>query len=157
MNKLALLPDTANATPSSGVSATVLFQRTMGDQDCILREITVEPGGSTGRHCHDGTLYGVIRKGTLSHFDTTCESDGGYKAGQTIVEPSGSDHVHIGQNRRDKPVVMEVLYMMPHGAPLSVDAPGPEPRWPAVGQDQHDEASALLGAAAHRQRSGRLR
>jgi hypothetical protein len=30
---LALLPGTANATPSSGVSATVLFQRTVGDQD----------------------------------------------------------------------------------------------------------------------------
>jgi quercetin dioxygenase-like cupin family protein len=122
---LALLPGTANATPSSGVSATVLFQRTVGDQDYILREITVEPGGSTGWHHHDGTLYGVIRKGTLSHFDSTCESDGVYKAGQTIVEPSGSDHVHIGQNQGDKPVVMEVLYVIPHGAPLSVDAPNP--------------------------------
>ncbi|MFF4624996.1 cupin domain-containing protein [Nonomuraea jabiensis] len=122
---LALLPGTANATPSSGVSATVLFQRTVGDQDYLLREITVEPGGSTGWHYHDGTLYGVIRKGTLSHFDTTCESDGVYQAGQTIVEPSGSDHVHIGQNRGDKPVVMEVLYVIPHGAPLSVDAPNP--------------------------------
>jgi quercetin dioxygenase-like cupin family protein len=78
---LALLPGTANATPSSGVSATVLFQRTVGDQDYILREITVEPGGSTGWHHHDGTLYGVIRKGTLSHFGSTCGSDGVYQAG----------------------------------------------------------------------------
>ncbi|MFG6200084.1 cupin domain-containing protein [Nonomuraea sp. JJY05] len=122
---LALLPGTANATPSSGVSATVLFQRTVGEQDYILREITVEPGGSTGWHYHEGTLYGVIRKGTLSHFRSTCESDGVYEAGQAIVEPSGSDHVHIGQNRGDKPVVMEVLYVIPHGAPLSVDAPNP--------------------------------
>ncbi|MEV0232841.1 hypothetical protein [Nonomuraea sp. NPDC050786] len=72
-----------------------------------------------------GTLYGVIRKGTLSHFDSTCGSDGVHKAGQTIVEASGSDHVHIGQNQGDQPVLMEVLYVIPHGAPLSVDAPNP--------------------------------
>jgi quercetin dioxygenase-like cupin family protein len=53
----------------------------VGDQDYILREITVEPGGSTGWHHHDGTLYGVIRKGTLSHFGSTCGSDGVYQAG----------------------------------------------------------------------------
>ncbi|MEV4569556.1 hypothetical protein AB0K12_37840 [Nonomuraea sp. NPDC049419] len=47
------------------------------------------------------------------------------QAGRTIVEPSGSDRVHIGQNRDDKPVVMEVPYVIPHGAPLSVDAPNP--------------------------------
>ncbi|MEV1244281.1 hypothetical protein ACIBO2_37225 [Nonomuraea sp. NPDC050022] len=111
---IALLPGTANATPSSGVNATVRFQRTGGDQDYILREITVEPGGSTGWHYHDG----VIRMGTLSHFDFTCESDGVYQAGQTIIE-------HSGQHRGDKPVVMEVLYVIPHGAPLSVDAPNP--------------------------------
>jgi quercetin dioxygenase-like cupin family protein len=122
---LALLPGTANATPGTGVSARNLFQRTVGDRDYILREITVEPGGSTGWHYHDGTLFGVIRKGTLSHFDSTCESDGVYGPGQPIVEPSGADHVHIGQNRGDKPVVMEVLYVLPHGAPFSQDAPNP--------------------------------
>ncbi|SPL95890.1 unnamed protein product [[Actinomadura] parvosata subsp. kistnae] len=122
---LALFPAAASATPATGVSATVLYQRTVGDQDYILREITIEPGGSTGWHYHDGTLYGVVRQGTLSHFDATCASDGVYRKGQAIVEPSGADQVHIGQNRGDRPVILEVLYVLPHGAPFSVDAPNP--------------------------------
>ncbi|MFC9846397.1 cupin domain-containing protein [Streptomyces sp. NPDC060223] len=123
---LSLVAGPAHATPPGpGVTGVVLAQRTVGDTDYILREITVPAGQSTGWHYHDGTLYGFVKEGTLSHFDSDCASDGVYPAGATLTEPSGSDHVHIGRNLGTTPLVLDVLYVLPHGAPLSEDAPNP--------------------------------
>lgn len=117
---------TAHATPPGpGVTAKIIAQTTVGDTDYTVREITVPAGQSTGWHYHDGPLYAVVKQGTLSHFDSTCASDGVYRAGSTIVEPSGSDHVHIGRNLGSTPLVLDVLYVLPHGAPFSEDAPNP--------------------------------
>ncbi|MGW2521466.1 cupin domain-containing protein [Streptomyces sp. NPDC001617] len=122
----SLVAGSAQATPPGpGVKATVISQTTIGDTDYILREITIPPGQSTGWHYHDGTLYGFVKQGTLSHFESTCASDGVYKAGSTITEMSGSDHVHIGRNLGTTPLVLDVLYVLPHGAPFSEDAPNP--------------------------------
>jgi len=116
----------AQATPAGpGVVGTVLSRHTVGDTDYILREITIPPGQATGWHYHDGTLYGYIKEGTLSHFDSKCESDGVYRTGSFIQEPSGSAHVHIGVNRGTTPLVLDVLYVLPHGAPFSEDAANP--------------------------------
>ena len=111
--------------PGPGVSGTIIWQGTVGSTDYILREITIPAGQATGWHYHDGTLYGRVKKGTLSHFDATCESDGVYPRGSSIQEPSGADHVHIGMNKGTGPVVLEVLYVLPAGSPLSQDAPNP--------------------------------
>ncbi|MEU6387966.1 cupin domain-containing protein [Streptomyces sp. NPDC046939] len=117
---------TAQATPGGpGVTAKLIASKTVGDRDYILREITIPPGQGTGWHFHDGTLYGFVRQGTLSHFDATCASDGVYRKGSTITEPSGADHVHLGQNRGTTDVVLDVLYVLPHGAPFAEDAPNP--------------------------------
>ncbi|MEV0638440.1 cupin domain-containing protein [Streptomyces sp. NPDC050619] len=122
----SLVAGSAQATPPGpGVKGTVISQTTIGDKDYILREITVPPGQSTGWHYHDGPLYGFVKQGTLSHFDSTCEPDGIYQAGSSITEPSGSDYVHIGRNLGTTPLVLDVLYVLPHGAPLSEDAPNP--------------------------------
>ncbi|BBC35119.1 hypothetical protein SGFS_064130 [Streptomyces graminofaciens] len=122
----SLVAGSAQATPPGpGVKGTVISQTTIGDTDYVLREITIPPGQSTGWHYHDGTLYGFVKQGTLSHFESTCESDGVYKAGSTIMEMSGSDHVHIGRNLGTTPLVLDVLYVLPHGAPFSEDAPNP--------------------------------
>ena len=117
------LPATATATPSSGVTATILAQTTDGTTDYILREITIQPGGTTGWHYHDGTLYAFVKAGTLSHFGSNCESDGVHRTGAAFKEPS--NQVHIGRNLGKKPIVLEVLYVLPHGKPLSEDAPNP--------------------------------
>ncbi|MFD9002236.1 cupin domain-containing protein [Streptomyces sp. NPDC059582] len=117
---------TAHATPGGpGVSARLIAQRTVGGTDYVLREITIPPGQATGWHYHDGPLYGFVRQGTLSHFDSGCASDGVYRAGSAIQEPAGSGNVHIGRNLGDTPVVLDVLYVLPHGAPFSEDAPNP--------------------------------
>ncbi|MEV6133711.1 cupin domain-containing protein [Streptomyces violaceusniger] len=117
---------TAEATPGGpGVRGETISQTTVGGKDYILRQITIPAGQSTGWHFHDGTLYGYVEQGTLSHFDSTCKSDGIYKAGSLLTEPSGSQQVHIGRNLGTTPVVLNVLYVLPHGAPLSEDAPNP--------------------------------
>jgi quercetin dioxygenase-like cupin family protein len=122
---LALAPATASATPGYGVGATTIAQTTVGGKDYVVREITLAPGGSTGWHHHDGTLYAVVKQGTLTHNKADCSIDGIYHTGQTLIEPSGADHVHIGRNLGSTPVVLEVLYVDPAGAPLAVDEPNP--------------------------------
>ncbi|MFE9651265.1 cupin domain-containing protein [Streptomyces sp. NPDC006365] len=117
---------TAHATPPGpGVTATLIAQKTVGDTDYVLREITVPPGQSTGWHYHDGPLYAYVKQGTLSHFDSTCASDGVYPQGSAVQEPAGPGNVHIGRNLGDAPLVLTVLYVLPHGAPFSEDAPNP--------------------------------
>ncbi|MFG2469387.1 cupin domain-containing protein [Streptomyces canus] len=123
---LSLTSAVAQATPGGpGVTGEVLAQKTIGDRDYILREVTIPPGQGTGWHYHDGTLYAYVKQGTLSHFDATCASDGVYDEGSSLKEPSGADHVHLGQNRGTTDVVLEVLYVLPHGAPFAEDAPNP--------------------------------
>lgn len=118
-------PAPAAATPGSGVNAWVMTQSSVDGVDYIMREIIIEPGGSTGWHFHDGRLYGVIKMGTLTHNTAQCQLDGVYNPGDSISEPAGSDHAHIGRNLGSVPVVLQVLYIKPAGSPLSQDAPDP--------------------------------
>jgi quercetin dioxygenase-like cupin family protein len=122
---LGVLPATADATPSSGVTATILAQTTVHGKDYILREITIAPGGSTGWHFHDGTLYAVVAQGTLTHTDSDCTTTQTYRQGSRFVEVTGADHVHIGRNLGSTPLVLDVLYVDPAGSPLSEDVPNP--------------------------------
>jgi quercetin dioxygenase-like cupin family protein len=119
-------PATAHATPPGpGVSGRVVAQTTVAGTDYIVRELTVPPGQATGWHYHDGPVYAVVREGTLTHFDSTCASDGVYPKGGTIQEPAGPGYVHLGRNLGDTPLVLDVLYVLPHGAPFSEDASNP--------------------------------
>lgn len=121
-----LVGGTAHATPPGpGVMARVIGQTTVNGTDYTLREITIPPGQSTGWHYHDGPLYGVVKQGTLSHFDSSCETDGVYHTGDTIQEPAGTEYIHIGRNLGDTPLVLDVLYVLPHGSPFAEDAPNP--------------------------------
>lgn len=123
---MVLLPaSAAMATPPAGISAKLLWQRTVGKTDYVVREITIKPGGTTGWHWHDGTLYGVIKSGTLTHQMADCTTVETYRTGAGIVEQSGSDEVHRGVNVGTVPVVLDVLYVDPKGAPFAEDAADP--------------------------------
>jgi quercetin dioxygenase-like cupin family protein len=113
------------ATPASGVDSQQLTQSSEDGRDFIVRDITIDPGGSTGWHWHDGTLVGAVKQGTLTHYAADCSVDGVYNAGDPITEPSGPDHVHIGRNIGATPVILEVIYINPPGKPLAEDAPNP--------------------------------
>jgi quercetin dioxygenase-like cupin family protein len=120
-----LTPGVASATPASGVSGTIISKTTILGTDYIRRQITIEPGGSTGWHWHDGTLYAYVEKGTLTHTDSDCTTTEVYSDNTSFVEPSGADNVHIGRNMGTTPLVLDVLYVDPAGSPLSEDAPNP--------------------------------
>ncbi|MFD5813806.1 cupin domain-containing protein [Streptomyces sp. NPDC127038] len=123
---LTLVAAPAHATPPGpGVSGRVLAQTTVDGTDYTLREITVPPGQATGWHYHDGPLYGYVKEGTLSHYDATCARDGLYRKGDSLTEPPGPGNVHIGRNLGKRPLVLDVLYVLPHGSPFSEDAPNP--------------------------------
>lgn len=115
----------ATATPGSGVEARELYRSSVDGRDFILRDITIGPGGSTGWHWHDGTVIGAVKQGTLTHYSSDCTVDGVYSAGDSIAEPSGPDHVHVGRNLGTEPVVLEVLYANPVGMPLAEDVGAP--------------------------------
>jgi quercetin dioxygenase-like cupin family protein len=119
------IPGTASATPARDTDGTILWQMTDAGKDYVFREITIAPGGSTGWHSHDGQLFGVVKDGVLMHYRADCSMDGMYMAGQSIAEKGGPDYVHIGRNLGPGPLVLQVLYIDPAGAPLSDDAPDP--------------------------------
>jgi quercetin dioxygenase-like cupin family protein len=113
------------ATPGSGVSSHPVTQSSLDGRDFIIRDITIDPGGSTGWHWHDGTPTGAVKQGTLTHYGANCMVDGVYNAGDAVVEPAGADHVHLGRNLGSTPVILEVLYINPVGKPLAQDAANP--------------------------------
>lgn len=119
-----LCPTTAFATPTISAEAVTISQATVDGVDYVTREITIQPGGSTGWHYHDGRVFGVVRQGTLTRTFADC-ADVVSPVGSAVTEDSGSDHVHVGRNLGPDPLVLWVDYIQPMGAPLSVDVPDP--------------------------------
>ncbi|MEV0096140.1 cupin domain-containing protein [Streptomyces sp. NPDC050738] len=130
---LGLVPSAAVATPGTGVSATVLAKgtsegalklKTKGATDVVVRTITIAPGGSTGWHYHPGQVIAVVQSGTLTRTLDDCSVET-TPAGKSFVEPAGGRHIHVGRNLGSDPVVLYVTYLLPEGAPISVDADAP--------------------------------
>jgi quercetin dioxygenase-like cupin family protein len=114
----------AAATPSENADAVIVSQATVDGVDYITREITIQPGGSTGWHYHDGRVFGVVREGTLTRTMKDC-SVVVSPEGSAVTEDSGADHTHIGRNLGPGPLVLWVDYIEPAGTPLAVDMPDP--------------------------------
>ena len=126
-------PGEPTAPPGPGVRATTLTAGTSsgsiavtapGPTEVTVREITIEPGGSTGWHSHPGDLLAVVQAGTLTRQLADC-AEVTTPAGLAFVEPGGPQHVHVGRNLGAEPVVLYVTYVLPAGSPLAVEAPDP--------------------------------
>ena len=122
---VAVSSGSASATPGDGVEAITFSHSSLGGKDYITKQITIAPGGTTGWHYHPGQVFGVIKSGTLTHYDSGCSIDGVYRVNDPITEGSGSGYVHEGRNEGPDPLVMWVLYIDPAGSPLTVDMPNP--------------------------------
>jgi quercetin dioxygenase-like cupin family protein len=118
------LSATASATPSENTDAVIISQSTVDGVDYITREITIQPGGSTGWHYHDGRVFGVVREGTLTRTMPDC-SVVVSPEGSAVTEDSGPNHVHVGRNLGPEPLKLWIDYIEPAGAPLAVDVPDP--------------------------------
>ncbi|TQF68878.1 cupin domain-containing protein [Rhodococcus spelaei] len=125
----------AHATPSQGVTTETLGQVPLSGSvlpepaghsalpaqvTATLRRIVIAPGGTTGWHHHLGHVAGVVVSGTLTRQLDDCSWQTS-PAGSMVSETPDSDHV--GLNLGPEPVVLEVLYLLPEGAPFSTDAP----------------------------------
>lgn len=49
-------------------------------------QVTIAPGGTTGRHFHQGTLYALVKAGTLSHAGADCTTTDVYPAGAPLSD-----------------------------------------------------------------------
>ena len=120
----AMVAPAAVATPPVNVDSVVINQSTVDGVDYITRRITIQPGGSTGWHYHDGRVFGIVKEGTLTRTMPDCK-DVVDPPGAPVTEASGPDHAHNGRNLGPVPVVLWVDYIQPAGTPLSVDVPPP--------------------------------
>lgn len=116
----------ASATPASGVDVQTLSQNVVDGTEYTVTRITVAPGGGTGWHYHPGEVFGFISEGTMTHYDGGCVVDAVYGTGAPVKEGVGPGFVHNGRNEGSTPLVMEVVYINPVGAPKSVEVPGPD-------------------------------
>jgi mannose-6-phosphate isomerase-like protein (cupin superfamily) len=119
------VPGSAWASPGDGVEAITFAHSSLNGKDYITKQITIAPGGTTGWHYHPGQVFGVVKAGTLTHYDGGCSVDGVYNVNDPVVEGSGEGYVHEGRNEGTVPMMMWVLYIDPAGSPLAVDAPNP--------------------------------
>lgn len=127
------VPGWAQATPSEGISGVTwvdievpsgLLPFVPDGVHAVAREITIAPGGTTGWHHHDGPVLGIVRAGTLTHPGADC-APVIFPTGSLIDEPPGPDHMHVGRNLGAVPVILDVVYLVPIGAPLFEDVPAP--------------------------------
>ena len=119
-----VLSATASATPGVNIDAVVISQSTVNGIDYITKEITIQPGGNTGWHYHNGRVFGVVREGTLTRTMADCK-DVVSPEGSAVTEDSGPNAVHIGRNLGPVPVKLWVDYIEPAGSPQAVDVPDP--------------------------------
>ena len=137
---IALPRDQATATPPSGVTAELLARgtlasagqarvaglklRTSGPIDVANVHVTFQPGGSTGWHTHPGPALVTVKTGQLTlHRAKGCRSRT-FSAGQTFLEYGPRD-VNLTRNETAAVTETVVTFLLPVGAPITVDAPAP--------------------------------
>jgi quercetin dioxygenase-like cupin family protein len=130
-----------HATAPSGAGATFTYRATVdpyhvdsndfkafqkNQEDVVMRQITIAPGGNNGWHFHPGLTFVVVVQGTMSLYeanDPTCTPTR-YSAGQGFVELPGD--VHISRNEGPEMVIAEVTFLdVPIGGAYRLDAPAP--------------------------------
>lgn len=114
-----------NAAPAHGTASRVLFRFALGRWAVVLRQTLIEPGGSSGWHYHDGTLFVLVARGTLDHPGADC-APVSYRRPRIFREPSGPRYPHVARNLGTVPVLLCVLYFTPIDSPLSRSVPPPE-------------------------------
>jgi quercetin dioxygenase-like cupin family protein len=140
----------ARATPSSGVTTTVLAKslfdaihvrahthparlwnariKTHGQSDVYVVDNTFAPGGTTGWHSHPGPSLILVVAGTVTNYsgdDPSCTPHA-YSAGAGFIDPGGT-HVHVLRNETNAPAETIAVQLVPTGVDRRIDvdpAPG---------------------------------
>ena len=137
---IALPRDHARATPPSGIAAELLARGTIahashlrvagiklaahGPIDVATVHVTFQAGGSTGWHVHPGPALVTVKTGQLTlHRAKGCTTRT-FAAGQTFLE-FGPKDVNLTRNETGGVTETVVTFLLPVGAPITVDAPAP--------------------------------
>src|SRR5215207_8907287 len=97
---------------------------TRGPIDVATVHVTFQPGGSTGWHVHPGPALVTVKTGRLTlHRAKGCTTRT-FSAGQTFLE-FGPDDVNLTRNETGGVTETVVTFLLPVGAPITVDAPAP--------------------------------
>lgn len=107
-----------NPAPATGTASRILARCTVAGREFVLRQTIVEPGGDSGWHFHDGTLFVLVTGNDLDHPGTDCVPVT-HRRGRIFREPSGREHAHLARNLGPNPLKLTVLYINPQGSPLS--------------------------------------
>ncbi|WP_227979171.1 cupin domain-containing protein [Nocardia spumae] len=113
-----------NPAPAVGTRSRILARVRIARWDLVVRQTIVDPGGDSGWHYHDGTLFVLVTGSTLTHPGTDCVPLT-YRPGRIFREPAGPEHAHTARNRSRTPLRLNVLYLLPTGSPLSRPVPAP--------------------------------
>ena len=92
----------------------------VGRPELIVKRYVFPCGSKLGWHHHPVMNYGILQQGEL----TIIGQDGKEKtvhAGEAVVEMVGT--IHHGENRGDKPVVLDMFYISQKGTPTAVQHP----------------------------------
>jgi quercetin dioxygenase-like cupin family protein len=97
---------------------------TRGPVDVATVHVTFQPGGSTGWHVHPGPALVTVKTGQLTlHRAKGCRTRT-FGAGQTFLELGPAD-VNLTRNETGTVTETVVTFLLPEGAPTTVDAPAP--------------------------------
>jgi quercetin dioxygenase-like cupin family protein len=137
---VALPRDHATATPPSNVAAELLARgtiahagrihvagvelKTRGPIDVATVHVTFQPGGSTGWHVHPGPALVTVKTGQLTLYRAKGCRARAFGAGQTFLE-LGPNDVNLTRNETGGVTETVVTFLLPPGAPVTVDAPAP--------------------------------
>ena len=119
----AFLATTAYASVSEVIAVgPVSYSPTVGGPATItVRRLTIDPGEVLGWHSHPGTVYTVVKRGTLT-LEDGCGGITTFTVGQGFQEPPG--RVHRGKNLGTDVVETIQTFIVPAGSLIS-DPSGP--------------------------------
>ena len=96
---------------------------TLGALDALMLNITLAPGGNGGWHSHAGPAITIVKQGTVTIIDAKCKRHD-VPAGHAVISPGSSPTEN--ENKGTTPVVVDVTFLIPHGASSPrVDQPAP--------------------------------
>lgn len=120
-------PFRPNPAPAIGTASRTLLRLRLAGHDIVVRRTRIAPGGTSGWHYHDGTLFVLVTRGTLDHPYLE-RGPAEYPRGHVFREPSGPANAHVARNRGPTEVRILVLYLNPAGSPLSHQVTPPDQR-----------------------------
>jgi quercetin dioxygenase-like cupin family protein len=98
------------------------------DNDVVINDNTIDPGGFTGWRSHPGTAVFVVKSGELNVFSEPLAggecSTHKFTAGQVFVERP-EDEGNIVNIGSDTAELVVTFFNVPHGGPTRLDKPAP--------------------------------